>query len=171
VPPSDSTGSPPRAPRVRLDEMTAPEVHEAVERAVHRHAREYARRDLWVEERALEASREEFAEFLASEAPGLARRMAHIVDPETGSRVGETWYLLQDRGGRTHFWVDWLWVDPEHRRKGYGRATLRRLAELAREAGARSVGLSVWLDNPGALALYEASGFVPVRQHMRMSLG
>lgn len=53
-----------------------------------------------------------------------------------------------------------LAVAPDARRRGVGAALVSAAAGLARQGGALSLVLEVGEDNPGAIALYEAAGFV-----------
>lgn len=55
-----------------------------------------------------------------------------------------------------------LAVAPEARRRGVGSALVSAAAGLARQGGALSLVLEVGEDNPGAIALYGANGFVQV---------
>lgn len=50
-------------------------------------------------------------------------------------------------------------VVPAARRQGIGRLLVADLLEHARQHGAKQVFLEVRVDNPAALALYEAEGF------------
>ena len=68
--------------------------------------------------------------------------------------------MAEEQGGKVRFWVEWLTIDPEHRRKGFASEALEALAKEARERGAERMGLFVFTDNPGAMALYEKLGFV-----------
>lgn len=52
-----------------------------------------------------------------------------------------------------------LAVSPETRRRGLGRALVRRAAATAAEQGAATLFLEVAVDNEAALALYGALGF------------
>ena len=52
-----------------------------------------------------------------------------------------------------------LVVDPAFRRKGVGRALVEAAAAEAERRGAKTLFLEVATDNPGAIALYEGSGF------------
>ncbi len=52
-----------------------------------------------------------------------------------------------------------LAVDPPARRRGLARALVEAAAGAARMAGAQTLFLEVADDNPGALALYDATGF------------
>jgi GNAT superfamily N-acetyltransferase len=62
-------------------------------------------------------------------------------------------------GGRDAF-IDELFVDHGHRRRGLGRALLRAALARARAEGAGQVLLEVAAPEPGKLALYAQEGFV-----------
>jgi ribosomal protein S18 acetylase RimI-like enzyme len=53
---------------------------------------------------------------------------------------------------------------------GYGRAAMRLAEHHAREAGARTLGLSVFGHNEGARGLYESVGYEPTTVKMRKQL-
>jgi [ribosomal protein S18]-alanine N-acetyltransferase len=53
-------------------------------------------------------------------------------------------------------------VRPAHRGRGAGRALLLAVIERARSSGAKQLFLEAGADNPAALALYTAAGFLPV---------
>lgn len=55
-----------------------------------------------------------------------------------------------------------LAVDPARRRRGAGRALVEAAAGMAATLGAEEMFLEVAVDNPAALALYEAAGFARV---------
>jgi ribosomal protein S18 acetylase RimI-like enzyme len=52
-----------------------------------------------------------------------------------------------------------LYVAPDHRGEGLGRALLERVLEFARERGAARVDLGTAVDDRAARALYESVGF------------
>jgi GNAT superfamily N-acetyltransferase len=87
----------------------------------------------------------------------------------TGSdeRLGAVWFRLWDPDHHSYGFVDsqtpelGIAVLPASRRQGIGRALLRRLVDLARADGHRSLSLSVNPANPARL-LYESEGFVRV---------
>jgi ribosomal-protein-alanine N-acetyltransferase len=58
-------------------------------------------------------------------------------------------------------------VDRTHRRTGLAGALLARVRELAADGGAEELLLEVREDNAGALAFYEAEGFVEVGRRRR----
>ncbi|MFE2327576.1 GNAT family N-acetyltransferase, partial [Streptomyces sp. NPDC059385] len=59
-----------------------------------------------------------------------------------------------------------LYVAPEGRRTGAGRALLREVLRRAREAGVTGVQLETAYDNTVAQGLYEAEGFVREEFHV-----
>src|ERR1700754_2823733 len=67
-----------------------------------------------------------------------------------------------------------LFVSPEARRLGVGRALVRMVVDLARSAGAARVILSTDESNTSAQTLYESEGFTtghPVRHYVRRTNG
>jgi len=53
----------------------------------------------------------------------------------------------------------YLAVDPEHQRKGYGRALVAHLQDILHERGCPKLNLFVSTDNVSACAFYERLGF------------
>lgn len=77
-----------------------------------------------------------------------ANGFAQVYPSFSSTRLARTW-VLND-----------LFVAPEARGSGAGRALLRAVVESAREAGAVAVSLATQLENERAQALYESEGFV-----------
>src|SRR5947209_10075632 len=77
---------------------------------------------------------------------------------EDGRAVGFVFCVLGDRGRRTAHITD-IYVRPEARRRGIGRALLAELVEPARDADLEHVSLEVLLRNADARRLYERLGF------------
>ncbi|MEU4676520.1 GNAT family N-acetyltransferase [Micromonospora sp. NPDC023737] len=75
----------------------------------------------------------------------------------------------------TSVWIlNDLFVSPEARRLGVGRALVRMVVDLARSAGAARVILSTDESNTSAQTLYESEGFTtghPVRHYVRRTNG
>jgi len=163
--------SAPTTVSVRLEPMNEAEFQESIRRSIQRHASDYVRRGLFSEEAALPTWERELAQMFPDGRVTPEHFFAIVVDGRTGERVGETWYLAQEKGGKIRFWVDWIGIDPKHRRKGYATATLFLLEQEARKRGADRIGLGVWFDNPGAFALYAKLGYVTTNMWMMKSLG
>jgi GNAT superfamily N-acetyltransferase len=157
-------------PGLRLVAMSAAEFDACLDRAIRRLAIDLERRGIEPAGRALAASRRDFAQLLPEGRKTPNRHFCTVVEGPRGRRVGETWYLAEDRGGRKRFWIDWIWIDPPYRRKGRATRLLGLLERLAADAGATRVGLSVVADNAAARALYAKAGYAPSRLHLEKHL-
>ena len=93
-----------------------------------------------------------------------------LVAEEDGRALGFVFCVLGDRGRRTAHITD-IYVRPEARRRGIGRALLAELVEPARDADLEHVSLEVLVRNAGARRLYERLGFAPVDVFMVAPLG
>jgi len=61
--------------------------------------------------------------------------------------------------GDRHTYIFLLYVKPEHRRRGIGRALMEYLENWARAKGDRQIGLQVFQSNTTALDLYHKLGY------------
>jgi GNAT superfamily N-acetyltransferase len=84
-----------------------------------------------------------------------------LVAEVDGEPTGLAWARLSDEeAGVAHLYQ--MWVAPESRGQGVGRALLDAAVEWARTAGAHALMLNVTIGNSPAVHLYERAGFVPV---------
>lgn len=144
---------------VQLEAMSEEDFEASISRGIPRHAADQVRRGLWTEDEAEQASRADFAELLPQGRETPHHHFCNIVDEKAGSRVGETWYSVRMKGGKTQVWVDWIWIDPPFRRRGHASNVLRHFEEMAAKLGADRIGLHVLSDNESALALYAKLGY------------
>jgi len=93
-----------------------------------------------------------------------------LIAEDDGRAVGFVFCVLGDRGRKTAHVTD-IYVRPEARGRGLGRALLAELVEPAREAGLGHVSLEVLTHNTDARRLYERLGFAPVDVFMVAPLG
>jgi predicted GNAT family acetyltransferase len=84
--------------------------------------------------------------------------------------VGFVFCVLGDRGRQTAHVTD-IYVRPDARNKGTGRALLAAILEPARSAGLEHVSLEVLIRNSDARRLYERLGFTPMDVFMVVPLG
>jgi ribosomal protein S18 acetylase RimI-like enzyme len=63
------------------------------------------------------------------------------------------------------YYVCGMAVDPEHRRKGIGKALMAEAEKTCRELGLRKLSLIVFEQNADAIRLYERLGYVEKRRH------
>jgi ribosomal protein S18 acetylase RimI-like enzyme len=93
-----------------------------------------------------------------------------LIAEQDGDAVGFIFCVLGDRGRQTAHVTD-IYVRPEARGQGIGRALLAEVVEPARAAGFDHVSLEVMLRNTEARHLYERLGFVPFDMFMVAPLG
>ncbi len=68
--------------------------------------------------------------------------------------------------------VEGWYVDPEHRRRGLGRALIRAAEEWSRSKGCREIASDTWIDSEPSQSAHQALGFEIVDRcvHFRKSL-
>ncbi|HEV2639697.1 MAG TPA: GNAT family N-acetyltransferase [Actinocrinis sp.] len=121
-------------------------------------------RELADYERALEeavATEEQLQESLFGPAPTVFAHMA--VDDATGESVGfALWFLTFSTWlGRNGIYLEDLYVRPESRGGGHGRALLAELARIAVERGYRRVEWQVLNWNEPSIGFYKSLGAFP----------
>lgn len=120
-------------------------------------------RDLATYERApndVTATENDLVEVLFGEKPSAEVRLAFEADTAVGFAVFfhnfSTWL------GRPGLYLEDLFVKPEHRGKGYGRALLIDLARIARERGCGRMEWAVLDWNDPAIQFYRKLGAKPM---------
>jgi ribosomal protein S18 acetylase RimI-like enzyme len=96
-----------------------------------------------------------------SDLAQTVREGVALLAEDDGRTVGFVFCVLGDRGRRTAHVTD-IYVRPEARNKGVGRALLAGILEPARAAGLEHVSLEVLIRNSDARRLYERLGFAPM---------
>ena len=85
-------------------------------------------------------------------------------------RINPEWFLVGEIGGRIvaavmagyeghRGWINYLAVDPAHRRAGLGRAMMAEAEKLLRAAGCPKINLQVRTANRGVIDFYQRIGF------------
>lgn len=95
-----------------------------------------------------------------------------VAEDPAGEVAGTAWVGLSEprTGDPETAWLYDLRVAPARRRRGYAAAILGAVEALAREVGARQLGLNVFGDNRAAIALYEGGGYAVTTQQMAKRL-
>jgi len=150
--------------------MDRAEFDALLERAIPRRAAKWVERGIWTQERALETARKNLAKTLPAGLDTPGNHFLKVLSEEDGRSVGEVWYSTEEEGGKVQFWVEWIEIYTEHRRKGYASEVLQRLEEAAARLGADRIGLTVWNDNPNALRLYSKLGYLPANMNLTKRL-
>ncbi len=135
-------------------------------KAIERHAEDEVRHGFWTPEHALEASRADFDQLLPQGRETPHFHLCKVIDENSETAVGETWYTIEQKRGKAQFWVHWIWIEPQFRRRGYATQVFQHLEREARKQGASRIGLHVLTDNAEALALYAKLGCAPTGIHL-----
>ena len=151
---------------IRLVPMDETDFARPLARAIPRRAERYVARGVWREERALDASLQLYAQLLPQGGSTPHPHFVRVEESSTETTVGEAWYDTEEVAGVVPFWIEWITIEPEHRRKGYASAALDLLEQDARRLGAARTGLDVWSNNPGAFELYRKQGDRTIRQSL-----
>jgi ribosomal protein S18 acetylase RimI-like enzyme len=85
----------------------------------------------------------------------LLQRELFLVGVEGGAIVGAVMAGYDGHRG----WINYLAVDPAHRRKGFGHALMDEAERRLRELGCPKISLQVRRENLEAMAFYEHIGF------------
>ncbi len=91
-------------------------------------------------------------------ADGRSRLLAAFCDGRAVGMLTVVWY---DAPAGTRGWIEDVVVDEAYRRKGIGRALVRRAVEVARDAGIDTLTLTSRPSRTAARALYGSEGFEP----------
>ena len=151
--------------------MTPAEFEAFRARAILDYAAENERAGNWTAEESEARSTEQTDALLPQglDTPGVL-----LLTGETEDRVlvGHLWVALDRAPGFGRgAWLYNIWVAPERRGKGYGRALLGAAERETRRHGVGSLGLNVFGSNTKARSLYESAGYEVVSLRMRKTLG
>ncbi|WP_170117068.1 GNAT family N-acetyltransferase [Phyllobacterium sophorae] len=70
---------------------------------------------------------------------------------------------------KTHLYLDCIYLQPELRRSGIGRAMFRILVQFARESGCHEIQWRTLSSNETGIAFYRSLGAVPITDTMQWS--
>lgn len=150
--------------------MSEEEFQASLERAIAGLAADLVTHGAWKPDEAVETSRQELVQHLPGGRGTPHFRFLNVVQDPAGRKVGETWYVAEEKNGRRRFWIDWIWIEPSYRRQGLATEVFERLERLAGEFGADRVGLSVLAKNSVARAFYDRLGYAPSRMTLEKHL-
>ena len=84
--------------------------------------------------------------------------MGYIKTNQAGAQT-----VLPNEGGIE---IERIYVDPQLKTRGIGKALLENTVMLARKAGMLYIWLGVWENNHQAIRFYEKNGFLTYSQHI-----
>jgi ribosomal protein S18 acetylase RimI-like enzyme len=104
----------------------------------------------------------------ALETPSMLFRTLRV-DAEL---AGHIWLGVRGADGGRYGWVWDIYVDPQHRGRGYGAEAMRLAEDEARAVfGITELRLNVFATNQAAVRLYDRLGYVVTSQVMRKAVG
>ena len=111
---------------------------------------------------------DQYASFFPDGRPAPGQLTFRVMDGD--APVGWIWIGPRTPEQLSAYWVWNVVIGEEHRGKGFGRAAMLLVEEVALAAGATSLGLNVFGHNRIARRLYESLGYETMAIQMRKEL-
>ena len=142
-----------------LEPMPAERFDEFVGVVIPSHAADNVASGRWLDHESEALARVELERLLPQQAATPEHHFYEIKPNPAGRGVGFVWLGTMPRGSVRVAFVFQLFVYPEHRRQGHGRAALVQVEKLAEAMGLSGVALNVFGSNSAAQALYRSLGY------------
>jgi ribosomal protein S18 acetylase RimI-like enzyme len=148
--------------------MTAAEFDGFRRRLIGQYAADHVRAGNWDPDQAEDLAAGEIDVLLPAgvETPGMLLLAAETAEEEL---IGYAWVAVE-HPQRSGAWLYDIWVEPERRGRGYGRALLAVIEGEVTERGCRSIGLNVFGPNTAARRLYESFAYEVASIQLRKRL-
>jgi ribosomal protein S18 acetylase RimI-like enzyme len=124
----------------------------------------------WLPHEAESLARAELERHLPQQAATPDHRFYEIRSDPAGPVLGFVWLGSMPRGSVRVAFVFQLFVYPQHRRQGHGRAALLQVEKVAEAMGLTGVALNVFGSNSAAQALYRSLGYAVTSLSMHKPL-
>ncbi|GAB0155420.1 hypothetical protein CHRYSEOSP005_06810 [Chryseobacterium sp. Alg-005] len=101
---------------------------------------------------------------------------ATLLVAEENNEIVASGYALIQKAEKQYYnfeeyaYLGFMFVKPEHRRKGINQLILNQLLEWTKEKGISEVRLEVYDQNESAVKAYEKAGFEPLLLTMRLKV-
>ena len=155
---------------IKLQPITESEYPAWFERSVADYAKDKIQAKQWGEEGAIERARKDTERFLQEGISTPNHSINHIVDINSDEKVGSLWWCKTERFGRKIAYIFDVYIEEQHRRKGYATSTLKHLEWVAIQENMDACSLHVFAFNKGAHKLYEKLGYEPTSITMTREL-
>lgn len=155
---------------IELEPMTQDEFQIYLDRAVPEYAQEKVRSGNWDASIAVKKAKEEYEKLLPDGLSSPDHYLFTVQNSETGDRVGMVWFSVMNQRQQPIAFIFDLYIEPAHRRKGYGRQTMLAIEEKVKALHIHQIGLHVFAHNHEARALYQRLGFVETNINMKKEL-
>jgi ribosomal protein S18 acetylase RimI-like enzyme len=158
------------AARVRFVPFTEVDFHAWLLQAIPAFALANVEDGRWSLAESIEKSKEAHALLLPQGLRTPDQFFVRLQDADSGTDVGRLWWAESDQSGRRQAYIYNIEIEDPARRRGYARAALHALEQVARERGVHQLSLHVFGHNQGARRLYDELGFEPTSITMRKNL-
>ena len=154
--------------QLALCEMTSPEYRIFIEELTLDYARDLAITDDLPLELTTVRAAEKIGGLLCNGQHTAEHFFRKATCTSSGKLIGNFWLNIKAKDAEAYLY--YFIVVPDERRKGNGQALIALIEAFAKEHGCRQIWLNVMSHNPGALALYEKSGFRIATMHMSKNI-
>ena len=149
-----------------LDESRFPQY---LEEEANRYSKEIAGAGYVDKDKALDKARDDIARLLPRGLGTPGHYFYEVLDKEDGERIGTVWLKIDTEPRRSAFLYE-INLEREYRGRGYGRATMEKVEEIAIAFGAEAIFLHVFANNDVAIRLYRSRGFAVRSMNMSKEL-
>ena len=146
-------------PAIELHPMNKEQYEAYLKADLPRYAAENVRAGYWSEADAPAKAKETYARYLPQGIDTPGQHLYVIRNQDEGQEVGIVWIGAQPGREASAGFIYNLYIEEGFRRRGYARATMRAIEEVARAMGWSSLGLHVFGHNRAARDLYESLGY------------
>lgn len=141
--------------------MTEPEYSEYVAESSSGYAAEKVASGEWTEEESLGLAQEELNTLLPQGLSTKDNYLFTIRKAPDMPVLGILWYAVRKRAGKPVAYIYDIIINPEHQRKGYATAAMRKVEAEVLRRGLSGISLHVFGHNHAARSLYDKMGFTP----------
>jgi ribosomal protein S18 acetylase RimI-like enzyme len=139
--------------------MPAEHFGEFAKAAIDSYAADNVASGRWRQDESEQLAQLELSRLLPQAAKTSDHYIYEIKLDAGGPVLGFVWFGTMPRGTAKVAFVFQLFIQPEYRRQGHGRAALTREEQLAADLGLPGIALNVFGSNLGAQALYQSLGY------------
>ncbi|WP_375180499.1 GNAT family N-acetyltransferase [Enterococcus rotai] len=145
---------------INLEKMTLTDFDNYLSFAIKDYAQDKITAGTWNKEDAIQLATKSFNELLPDGKNTKNEYLYSIKDESLDKKVGFLWVHLNKTPYDSRFFIYDFIIFEEYRNMGYGKQTIARLSEKAKDMNVSQIDLHVFAHNKGAIHLYEQTGFV-----------
>jgi ribosomal protein S18 acetylase RimI-like enzyme len=155
---------------VQLVPMSQGEFDAFIEWSICDYVAEMVKAGIWDPVQAEEKCRQETRETLPQGSSTPDHYFYTIRDDQTDMAVGVLWLGVLRKQVVPIAYINDLFIEEKHRRRGYATQAMLAAEEKARQLGFSGIGLHVFGHNKPAIALYQKLGYEATSIQMRKQL-